>query len=388
MKKNYFPYTLILLVCTGVALLLFLYLVQNNIQKERTTQIQQAQELTNNVQFNKYHCSFPQGNSIDPVMQVVTNNVHSVDKAYVPPTLVLLGKDISNPSAEDVWVRGELITPISDLIKAARSEGIFLRVNSGYRSFDRQTQVFNNSANLVQEGEYESAARPGYSEHQLGTAIDISASLSDNSASLQRGYVWLKNNAYKYGFTLSYPSGKETITNFRYEPWHHRYIGVSLATKLHNQGELFNETQDVFYLNPFQERNQARHYLLSKYSEALLLSKNMTKILIDKPQGIALLSTKDLKDIVKESQQTTNTSFNFKTGESNQTLTFSIEKNIFWVLDKEYKRIQLRAEYKPQEYLLIDVVDIERFGAQLVLFHAGKIQQSDLFASYVLSNCR
>jgi D-alanyl-D-alanine carboxypeptidase len=83
------------------------------------------------------------------------------------------------------------------------------------------------------------SADQGYSEHQLGTAVDfttpaIGAVLTgfDKTAS----YQWLQANAYKYGFVLSYPKGNGY---FVFEPWHWRYVGVELATFLHDQGKNF-----------------------------------------------------------------------------------------------------------------------------------------------------
>lgn len=53
--------------------------------------------------------------------------------------------------------------------------------------------------------------------------------------------VWLKDNCYKYGFIVRYPKGKENYTGYDYEPWHLRYVGRELATKLHDSGQCLEE---------------------------------------------------------------------------------------------------------------------------------------------------
>ena len=78
------------------------------------------------------------------------------------------------------------------------------------------------------------SARPGYSEHQSGLAIDVN-SLDQDWENTPEG-KWLSANCYKYGFIIRYPKGKEDITGYMYEPWHIRYVGKDLAEKLYNNG--------------------------------------------------------------------------------------------------------------------------------------------------------
>ena len=87
------------------------------------------------------------------------------------------------------------------------------------------------------------SADQGYSEHQLGTAVDLTTQkdgnrFSDASGGFDStdGYTWMTQNAYKYGFVLSYPKGN---SYYIYEPWHWRFVGVALATRLHNEGKNF-----------------------------------------------------------------------------------------------------------------------------------------------------
>ena len=83
------------------------------------------------------------------------------------------------------------------------------------------------------------SARAGHSEHQTGLAFDV-GKIDDNYGNTKEG-VWLKNNAHIYGFIIRYPKGKEHITGYKYEPWHIRYLGVDIATKVYNKGVTLEE---------------------------------------------------------------------------------------------------------------------------------------------------
>ncbi|WP_051544828.1 M15 family metallopeptidase [Butyrivibrio sp. MC2021] len=136
-----------------------------------------------------------------------------------------------------------IITPLLDMMKAARKDGVTLIICSPYRDMDRQTMLFNNKVQKYMAGGMsymdafnlasQAVTVPGSSEHQIGLAIDI---ISDGYSSLDEGFgktaagKWLKANSYKYGFILRYPEGKEDITSIEFEPWHFRYVGVDAAT--------------------------------------------------------------------------------------------------------------------------------------------------------------
>jgi len=136
----------------------------------------------------------------------------------------------------------ERIVPyLQDMINAAREEGIYPLVTSGYRTTDYQRKLMEEkiesyvllgySRKQASELAKEWVAVPGTSEHELGLAVDINAdkSLSTN----EEVYRWLKHNSYRYGFILRYPENKQAITGISYEPWHYRYVGVEAATKMY-----------------------------------------------------------------------------------------------------------------------------------------------------------
>lgn len=156
---------------------------------------------------------------------------------YAPSDLVRIPQSM-RPSRE-LYLRKEAFTHLEKLMADAERDGVKLSIVSAYRSYSYQEVLFNRYAK--QHGEKEAnrfSARPGQSEHQLGTTIDFggtSVDLTTAYGDTLQGR-WLAENAYKYGFVMSYPPGMEAITGYIYEPWHYRYIGVEEALKWKESG--------------------------------------------------------------------------------------------------------------------------------------------------------
>ena len=157
---------------------------------------------------------------------------------YAPDDLV----DVPIPFANPPQLRQEASDAVVAMFSTFTAEtGLALQSQSAYRSFDAQTRVYNNDVgNLGQAGADLSTARPGTSEHQTGLTIDISAqpgqcSLDACFADTPHGQ-WLAANAWRFGFLLRYPADKIPVTGYEFEPWHFRYIGIELATEMHNTG--------------------------------------------------------------------------------------------------------------------------------------------------------
>ena len=85
------------------------------------------------------------------------------------------------------------------------------------------------------------SARAGYSEHQLGLAVDILNGRWSYLSETDKEYEWLINNSYKYGYILRYPRDKEYVTGYVFEDWHFRYLGVELATKVYESNLTYDE---------------------------------------------------------------------------------------------------------------------------------------------------
>ncbi len=135
-----------------------------------------------------------------------------------------------------------ILDDLTEMMKAAKADGVDLMVCSPYRDYNRQTVLFNRKIDSYMEKghsyleAYKLASMtvtvPGASEHQIGLALDIVGSayfLLDESFGETKAGLWLKEHCDKYGFILRYPRGKEYITGIQYEPWHFRYVGRAAA---------------------------------------------------------------------------------------------------------------------------------------------------------------
>ncbi len=129
----------------------------------------------------------------------------------------------------------EFMTNFNNMKAGANAEGIDFSIFSGYRSYNNQKSTYQGWVNKDGQAAADTySARAGHSEHQSGLAADINgygARFDESDATR-----WMAKNAYKYGFILRYPEGKQHITGYVYESWHFRYVGVDLATKLYNGG--------------------------------------------------------------------------------------------------------------------------------------------------------
>jgi D-alanyl-D-alanine carboxypeptidase len=120
---------------------------------------------------------------------------------------------------------------------AARAAGARFAVVSGFRSYSRQAAMFSTRVALVgRTVALRTVARPGHSEHQLGTAIDFRSYDGRTPFASTRAGAWMKANAWKYGWLMSYPYGKAAVTCYAYEPWHYRYVGRTVARLVHYSG--------------------------------------------------------------------------------------------------------------------------------------------------------
>ena len=150
---------------------------------------------------------------------------HTASSSYAPKDLVSLEKNsLFDLNKAGMKIRPEAYSALNEMAQAALNDGIRLLVSSAYRSYSYQENLFNYwvSVDGLEEAERESA-RPGTSQHQLGTAVDF-GSISDDFDKTQMGQ-WIYKNAADYGWSLSLPKGYEDVTGYRWECWHFRYIG-------------------------------------------------------------------------------------------------------------------------------------------------------------------
>lgn len=175
----------------------------------------------------------------DPTSEwVVVNKQRPLNPvSYAPTDLVTVPVAHDNPAV----MRKVAAAALVQMFAAGKAEGAGgMQVQSSYRSYPVQVRVYNGwvSSLGVRQADIQSA-RPGFSEHQTGMAVDISSvplkcTLGSCFGQTPQG-KWLAANAYRFGYLLRYPADKTQITGYEYEPWHFRYIGVSLATEMHNE---------------------------------------------------------------------------------------------------------------------------------------------------------
>jgi D-alanyl-D-alanine carboxypeptidase len=167
-------------------------------------------------------------------------------RTYVPSVLtvpsVLLAEPVIDPEMQLAAPAAEALT---NLFGAAEFDDISLVLSSGYRSYNDQAMLYASSLKTAGVSANEAIALPGYSEHQSGLAADVILSnyfcAAQGCFALSKAAAWLNHNAYRYGFVMRYPLYKETSTGYEYEPWHLRYIGVPLASKLQASGKTLEE---------------------------------------------------------------------------------------------------------------------------------------------------
>jgi D-alanyl-D-alanine carboxypeptidase len=173
---------------------------------------------------------------------VVVNKLRPLQPAnYVPPDLVLPAAPHIASTASSV-LRSEAASALVSMFAAAAAEGAgAMQIQNAYRSFAVQTNTHNSLVNSLGAAKADAqSARPGYSEHQTGLALDIAASPSKCDiaacfATTPQG-AWLAANSFRFGFILRYPADKQAVTGYVFEPWHYRYVGVALATEMHSTG--------------------------------------------------------------------------------------------------------------------------------------------------------
>ena len=164
---------------------------------------------------------------------MLTNKFYSLDNSYNSDNMVKVSKLYSYGSNQ--MVTEETFDSFVKMFNAAKKEDLTLIINSSFRSYEEQDEVYNEYLDSRgEEAANKIAAKAGFSEHQTGLSIDIQT-YGSNAKTFEEfdEFKWLQDNAHKYGFILRYPKAKFHITGFKYEPWHYRYIGINEATYIY-----------------------------------------------------------------------------------------------------------------------------------------------------------
>lgn len=173
---------------------------------------------------------------------ILVNKYFYLSSDYVPENLELL-----NPiySSKKLYLVKEAKDAFESLAQDASLENLTIKAMSTYRTYSYQENLYNRY--VAQDGENLAntySAKPGYSEHQTGYALDVYNETSPyTDFENTKEYIWMQKNAYKYGFILRYPKDKEHLTGYSYESWHYRYVGFEIAEYIAKH----NLTYDEYY---------------------------------------------------------------------------------------------------------------------------------------------
>ena len=163
----------------------------------------------------------------DPYLYKLVDKQHALGSGYVPDDLVDLAAG-SYRVTRELTLRRAAAESLEVMAAAARADGVVLTAGSAFRTYDYQAGLYEqNVRELGQQAADRESARPGHSQHQLGLVVDFHP-IEDSFAQTAES-SWLLKNALRFGWSLSYPQGYEDITGYRWESWHYRYLGPSLA---------------------------------------------------------------------------------------------------------------------------------------------------------------
>mgnify|MGYP000995636074 CR=1 FL=1 len=165
----------------------------------------------------------------DPLM-VLVNHTNKMPDDYTFET-----KECGSKTAVNKTLQTVACDAFLSMQKAAAAQGLNIYISSGYRSYSRQQTLYNNYVKSDGKALADTySSRPGYSEHQTGLCFDLNT--IDDSFGNTKESAWLEQHAQEYGFIIRFPKGKDAQTGYQYEPWHLRYLGIDMATKVYNSG--------------------------------------------------------------------------------------------------------------------------------------------------------
>jgi zinc D-Ala-D-Ala carboxypeptidase len=176
----------------------------------------------------------------DPVLTVLDRS-YALSPDHVPADLVAASAAGLEGTSGTRLVRDILIADLRAMRIAWQAAGLTIEVESGYRSYTDQAATFDTwAARVGHDAALLRTARPGHSEHQLGTAIDVvspgwSGRFGDWAAESAEG-AWMAEHAWEHGFVMSYPADGTDETCYGYEPWHYRWIGREAAAEQRASG--------------------------------------------------------------------------------------------------------------------------------------------------------
>lgn len=173
---------------------------------------------------------------------VLVNKHNQLPYDFKQTNLVKMDRKYTVNDGKQYLLEGKAYESFARMADAARSEGVTIRAISAYRTESYQRMLYNKKTRTTGQSNADNySAKPGFSEHQTGLAVDIN---STNTSFEKTGtFKWMQSHAHEYGYILRYPKDKKWITGYEYEPWHYRYVGVDAAKIIHDE----NITYEQYY---------------------------------------------------------------------------------------------------------------------------------------------
>lgn len=192
----------------------------------------------------------------DPELLKKYSKVYFLNENYIPTPLGVINPTYLSEKNRPQQFQANALPFLEKLLESAKAENLSLKVVSAYRSFGEQVAVKSGYKITYGAGTANQfSAEQGYSEHQLGTAADFTSDeIKEVFTNFEKTktYKWLKENAHRFGFVLSYPPNN---SYYQFEPWHWRFVSVALATKLHSENKYFYDLPqrdiDTYLVNIF-----------------------------------------------------------------------------------------------------------------------------------------
>jgi len=195
-------------------------LIQNNID------LKEQEVIENKNEMDAFTLDLLKILKGDPYLWILVDENNSLDQ-YVPSDLVTL-KSVNYKSKPGMRLRASAAASLEEMAVAARKARIRLTVSSAYRSYSYQSNLYALYTKTMGKEETDRISTyQGYSQHQLGLVVDFYP-VDDIFAKTAEG-IWVKANASRFGWSLSYPEGLESVTGHSWESWHYRYVGRELA---------------------------------------------------------------------------------------------------------------------------------------------------------------
>jgi D-alanyl-D-alanine carboxypeptidase len=229
-------------------------LTSNELSQQLSNQSESLQTTINNITGTVN--TLERLSQTDKELLQKYSKVYFLSENYVPMSLATIDEKYVYDKTKALLFHTKALPYLERMLDEASSTSISIKIVSAYRTFHAQSTLKNDYTITYGSGANQFSAEQGYSEHQLGTAVDLafdgSKTLLDVSFANTEAYAWLVKNAHRYGFILSYP--KNNIY-YQYEPWHWRFVGVGLAYKLYNSGKNFSDLDqreiDTYLANIF-----------------------------------------------------------------------------------------------------------------------------------------